>query len=138
DDANIDSCCTRAAHCFKLTLLEHAEQLGLKLEWHVPNFLEEQSPVIRQREAAHMRIDSARKRSAFVSEELAFEKPGWHRRAVHLDQISVSTGAELVNRSRDDLLACAGLSGTNDLHVAGVRAQVLLSLFSDFANCSVF
>ena len=43
-----------------------------------------------------------------------------------------------MNRSRDDLLACAGLSGTNDLHVAGVRAQVLLSLFSDFANCSVF
>src|SRR6267154_1506161 len=90
---------------------ELGEQLGLKLQWHVSNFIEEQSAAIRQREAADMRIDRARKGSTLVSEELAFQKPGWHRRAVHLDQIAVSTGAELVNRARDDFLACAGLSG---------------------------
>jgi hypothetical protein len=78
-----------------------------------------------------MRIDSARKGSAFVSEELAFEEAGRHRRAVHLNQISVSAGAELVNRSRDDLLAGAGLSGyqngctraCNGLHLAENGAQ---------------
>jgi hypothetical protein len=58
-----------------------------------------------------MRIDSARKGSAFVSEELAFEETSRHRRTVHLHQISVSTGAELVNRSRDDFLSGASLSG---------------------------
>src|SRR5260370_8987915 len=67
-----------------------------------------------------MRIDVRGKSSAFVSEEPAFEKAGWHRRAVHLDQISVSTGAELVNRSRNDFLAGAGLSGNQD---SGIRAR---------------
>src|SRR5437870_11733737 len=61
-----------------------------------------------------MRIDGARKGSAFMSEELAFEKAGRHRRAVHLHQISASAGAELVNRSRDDFLAGASLSGNQD------------------------
>jgi hypothetical protein len=72
NDANIDSRCTRAADGLKLTLLEHAEQLGLKLQWHVSNFVEEQRATIRQRKAADMRIDSARKGPAFVSEEFAF------------------------------------------------------------------
>src|SRR6202043_824773 len=111
NNANIGARCPRAADCLELTLLQDAEQLGLKLQWHVSNFIEEQSAAIRQREAADMRIDGARKGSTFVSEELAFEKPGWHRRAVQLAQISVSTGAELMNRSRDDFLTCAGLSG---------------------------
>jgi tetratricopeptide (TPR) repeat protein len=48
NDTNIDSRCTRAAHGLKLTLLEHAEQLGLKLQWHVSNFVEEQRAAIRQ------------------------------------------------------------------------------------------
>src|SRR6266404_5138579 len=133
NDANIDSCCACTADRLKLTLLEHAEQLGLKLEWHVSNFIEEQSAVIRQREAADMRIDGARKGSTFVSEELAFEKAGGHRRAVHLDQISVSTGAELVNRSRDDFLACAGLSGNQD---GCVRAGHGLQLIENGAQAA--
>jgi hypothetical protein len=61
-----------------------------------------------------MRLDSAREGATFVSEEFAFEKAGWHRRAVHLDQISVSAGAELVYRPRNDFLAGAGLSGNQD------------------------
>jgi hypothetical protein len=60
NDANIDSRCTRAAHGLKLTLLEHAEQLGLKLQWYVSDFVEKQSATIRQRKAADMRIDGAR------------------------------------------------------------------------------
>jgi hypothetical protein len=131
NDANIDSRCASAAHGLKLALLEHTQELRLKFKRHVTNFIEEQSATIRQRESADMRIDSTRKGSAFVSEELAFEQAGWHRRAVHLHQISVSAGAELVNRSRDDFLAGAGLSGDQNgciracdgLHLAENGAQ---------------
>src|SRR6266850_2439411 len=131
NDANIDSSGTRAANGLKFTLLENAEQLGLKLQWHVSNFIEEQSATIRQREPADMRIDSARKGSAFVPEEFTFEEACGHRRAVHLHQISVSAGAELVNRARDDFLAGAGLSGDQNgciracdgLHLAENGAQ---------------
>src|SRR5260370_40692733 len=80
-----------------------------------------------------MRIDGAGKSSTFVSEELAFEKAGWHRRAVHLDQISVSTGAELVNRSRNDFLAGAGLSGNQD---SGIRARHGLHLVENGAQAA--
>src|SRR6202035_459555 len=110
DNANIDSRCARAADCLELALLEHTEELRLKFKRHVSNFIEEQSATIGQREPADMRIDSARKGSAFVSEELAFEEAGRHRCAVHLHQISVSAGAKFVNRLRDDLLASASLS----------------------------
>jgi hypothetical protein len=96
NDANIDSRCTCTADWLKLTLLEHAEQLGLKFQWHVSNFIEEQSATIRQRKAAHMRIDSAREGSPFMSEEFAFEKARRHGSAVHLHQISASPGAALV------------------------------------------
>jgi hypothetical protein len=64
--------------------LKNAEQLGLKLQWHVSYFVEKESAAIRQREAANMRIDGARKGATFVPEELTFEKAGRHGRAVHL------------------------------------------------------
>src|SRR4029077_8627557 len=82
NDANIDSRCTRAADCLKLTLLKHAEQLGLKLQWHVSDFIEEQSATIRERKAPDTRIDGTVKGSTFVPEKLAFEKAAWHRRPV--------------------------------------------------------
>jgi hypothetical protein len=78
-----------------------------------------------------VRIDGTRKRSPFVSEELAFKKAGGHRRAVHLDQISVLAGAELVYRSRNDFLARAGLSGNYD---GCVRARHGLHLVENWAQ----
>src|ERR1700722_4955495 len=61
-----------------------------------------------------MRIDSSGKGSAFVPEELTFEKTGRHRRTVHFDQIPVAARAELVNRARDALLARPGFAGNQD------------------------
>src|SRR5258707_8112046 len=80
-----------------------------------------------------MRIDGAGKGATFVSEELAFKKPGWHRRAVHLDQISVLAGAELVYRPRNDFLARAGLSGNQD---GCVRARHRLPLVENWAQAA--
>jgi hypothetical protein len=98
------------------------------LKWHVSDFIEEQSAAIGQRKATDMRIDGAGKGSAFVPEEFAFEKAGRHRSAVHLHQISVSPGAEFVNRPRDDFLAGAGLPGNQD---RCIRARNGLDLTED-------
>src|SRR4029077_8363353 len=65
--------------------------------------------------------------------QLAFKKPGWHRRAVHLDLISVSAGAELVYRPRNDFLAGAGLSGNQD---RCVRARHGLHLVENWAQAA--
>src|SRR5260370_13096547 len=73
-----------------------------------------------------MRIDRARKGSAFMSEQLTFEKAGRHSRTVHLHQIAASARAELVNRSRYYFLAGAGLSG-NQYGCIGARHRLYLT-----------
>jgi hypothetical protein len=52
NDTNIDLRGTRAPHRFELALLYHTEQLGLKFQWQVSNFIEEQCATIRDRKAA--------------------------------------------------------------------------------------
>src|SRR5260221_5441070 len=96
DDTNVDSRCARAADCLKLTFLQDAEHLRLNLQWHVSNFIEEQSAAIGQREAADMRVDGTRKGSAFVPEQLAFKKAGGGCRANYLHQGSVPAKAAIV------------------------------------------
>src|SRR5712671_5912695 len=74
DDTNIDARGTGAAYSLELALLEDTEQLGLKLHWHVSDFIQKQYAAVRQRKPADMRIDSSGEGSAFVPEKLAFEK----------------------------------------------------------------
>jgi hypothetical protein len=69
-----------------------------------------------------------------MSEKFAFEEANRHRCAVHLDQVSVSARAELVNRSRDDLLSGAGLSGNQD---RGIHARHGLHLTEDGTQAAV-
>src|ERR1700746_1433298 len=66
-----------------------------------------------------MRVDGARKGSAFVSEELAFQKAGGDCRAIHLHQISVPAGAELVNRASDDFLTGASFASNQNCSTCG-------------------
>src|ERR1700720_4019027 len=114
DHTNIDARGTSAAYGLELALLEHAEQLGLKLQWHVSNFIKKQCAAVRQRKPADMRINRSGKGSAFVPEKLTFEKTGRHRRTVHFDEIPAAARAELVNRARDNLLARPGFAGDQD------------------------
>src|SRR4029077_6788952 len=118
DDTNIDACGTGAAYSLELALLEDTEQLGLKLQWHVSDFIKKQCASVRQRKTADMRIDRSRKGSAFVPEKLTFEKAGRHRRTVHFDEIPATARAEFVNRAGDNFLAGPGFAGDQD---GGVR-----------------
>src|SRR5258708_28977511 len=76
DDTNIDPRGTDAAYSLELAFLEHSKKLGLKLQRHVSNFVEEQRSTIGQRKTAHVRTNSAGESSALVSEEFAFQKTG--------------------------------------------------------------
>jgi len=59
-------------------------------------------------------MDSAVKASSFVSEELAFERPAGIAAQFTFTKISVAAGAQLVNRSRDDLLPVPVSPGDQD------------------------
>src|SRR6202041_2646501 len=97
DDTDIDSRRAGAAHWLELALLKHTEELGLKFQGHVTNFIEEQRATVGEGKAADVRIDGARESSAFMAEKLAFEKARRHGRAVHLDQVPRPARAELGN-----------------------------------------
>src|SRR6266851_3162126 len=110
DDTNIDPRGADAAYGLELAFLEYAKKLGLKLQRHVSNFVEEQRSTISQRKAADMRIDGAGESSALVSEEFAFQQTGGHRRAVHFDKVAATARTEFVNRSGDDFFARSGFA----------------------------
>src|SRR6266404_6753106 len=133
DDTNIDARGTGAAYSLELALLENTEQLGLKLHWHVSDFIQKQCAAVRQRKSADMRIDRSGKGSALVPEKLAFEKAGRHRRTVHFDEIPAAAWAELVNRARDNFLARPGFASDQD---GGVRWRHGLDFREDRAEAA--
>src|SRR5258708_26602889 len=55
DDTNIDARGTGAAYGLELALLEHTEQLRLKLHWHVSDFIKKQSTSLLPRNPAAIR-----------------------------------------------------------------------------------
>src|ERR1700722_13475696 len=131
NDADIHLRGTCAADGLEFAFLEYAQQLGLKFQRHISNFIEEQRPAIGKRKAAHVRSDRAGESSPFMSEKPAFEKPGRHSRTVHLDEISVAARTEFMNRARYDFLAGAGLAREQHGRVGGRHG---LHLGEDFAQ----
>src|SRR5438094_9249891 len=74
DQACIGSQRARASQAFELPFLEHAQQLGLKLELDVADLIQKYRSAIGQLKAADALRDSAGKSAFLVSEELAFQQ----------------------------------------------------------------
>src|SRR5207253_10965865 len=114
DDPHVDPRRLRAAHTLERTLLEHTQELRLRLGGQLPDLVEEDRPAVRELEAAGPAFRGAGEGALLVAEELAFDEPARQRRAVHLHQGAVAAGAPRVDGPRDELLAGAGL--TRDQH----------------------
>ena len=114
------------------TVLEHAQQLGLRGERHVTDLIQEQrAPAGRGKEAVPPAI-GARERAFLVAEELGLEQALGHRRAVHRQEPPPAPGARPVDRLRDELLAGAALPQQQHRGVAlGHRADLAHGLLHD-------
>ena len=75
-----------AADALELALLEHAQQLGLGLEGHLADLVEEERAAVGQLEAADASVDGAGERALLVAEQLALDESGGQGGAVDLDQ----------------------------------------------------
>ncbi len=64
-----------------LVALQHAQQLGLQLERHVADLVEEERAARRLAEASRAALDGAREGALLVAEELALEQLARDRRA---------------------------------------------------------
>src|SRR5467141_3227791 len=82
DQANVDMNGLVAAQPFELLFLQRAQQLRLQLWADVSDFIQEQCAVIGKLETAAFLHQGAGERALLMSEEFAFDQPGWNGRAI--------------------------------------------------------
>src|SRR5262245_2761153 len=70
---------------------------------------------------------STGKRSTLVAEQFALEQAVRDRRAINRHERTLAPRAALVQQVRDDLLACAGLAGDENVRVGGGDALYVRS-----------
>ena len=110
DHAHVDVHRLRRSQPLDLALLQHAQHLGLRLQAHVADFVEEDGAAIRLLELAHLPLGGARERSLFVAEQLRLDEVFGNRGAVDLHEALAAPRAQAMNRPRDELLADAALA----------------------------
>src|SRR5437870_12152971 len=85
-----------AADSSKLALLQHAQELCLRLEGQVRDLVQEKCAAVCELEDAHPPTVGAGEGAAFVAEELALEQGGRDGVAVHGVELPVCAVAQLV------------------------------------------
>src|SRR5581483_9875325 len=101
----------RPADPLELPILEHAEQLRLRLEGQLADLVEEERAAVGQLEAADAPRVGPREGALLVPEQLALDERRRERGAVALDERAVPPRAPAVQRAREDALAGPRLSG---------------------------
>src|SRR5262245_21563498 len=128
DDADVHPERLAAADRFEFLLLKHAQELDLRLERQLADFIEKERSAVRQLETADPPVDGARERAFYVAEQLAFDQARRDRAAVHLHQRPMFTAAAAVQRAGNQLLA--GPRFTRDQH-GGVGSGHALDFLED-------
>src|SRR5215813_4402100 len=104
-----------AAQAVINALLQNPQELRLKLDWHLGDFVQKQTSAVGPADQAGL-IHSCPGESALnVPEQLRLDELLWKRRAVDLHEWFSGSQALIVNRVCDQLLAGAGFS--DDQHV---------------------
>ena len=123
-DVNLDR--LHAAEAHELALLHHAQQLGLRLDRHVADLVEEDAALVGEIEHALLGIDRAGKGALDVAEERRFEEIRRQVARVHRHERLLAARGVAVNRARHQLLTGAALAGNQDRRAArrGLDDQV--------------
>ena len=93
-----------------LALLEHAQHLGLRLQAHVADFVEEDRAAVGLLELADLLLGGAGERALLVAEQLGLDQLVGDRRAVDLHEALAAAQAVAVDRARHQFLAHAALA----------------------------
>src|SRR5947199_180246 len=117
EDADVDLEGAVAAHPLELALLEHAQDLRLRLRPHVADLVEEECPAVGDLELALARRDRPCEGALLVTEELALDQLARERRAVHLDERLRAPRAVVVERVGDQLLPRAARAADEDRQI---------------------
>src|SRR5262249_6116402 len=107
-----------AADPSKLARIEDLEQLGLHLEAHLGELVEEDGAAVGELEEAGLLRRGAGEGTTFVPEELALQELRRHGPARNVDEDVLAADALLVNEPSEQALARPGLAEQDDARVA--------------------
>ena len=92
DQTDIDRQRLRSADAFKLTLLQHAQQLHLNCRTQIADLVEKQCAAIRQLETTLVRLRRRSKRALLVTKQLRLDQRFRQRRTTHRHEWSTARG----------------------------------------------
>ena len=110
DDAHIHFDHVHPAEAHELAFLHHAQQLGLRLEGNVADFVEEDAPFVGQVEEAFLRVHRAGECAFYVPEQRGFEKIRRQVAGVHGHERAIFALRVRVNGACHQLFARAALT----------------------------
>src|SRR2546430_9476879 len=111
-----------AADALDDPLLQDAEQLRLQRIRHVANLVEEERAAVGELELAGAIGLRDREGAYRMAEQLALEQVGWDGWLFRSYEEPITTGAQVVNRARHELLAGTGLAGQQHGAAGGADA----------------
>src|SRR5690606_3422920 len=114
DDADIDLEAARRADAGEAPLLEDAQELGLHVQRHLADLIEEKRAALGRLEEARLLLVGAGEGASLVAEERACGQRFWERGAVDGDQAVIAAGRGVMDDRGADLLARAGLAMDQD------------------------
>jgi hypothetical protein len=71
DHPDIHRHCLRSPDSLDLTVFQNAQQLGLRVQWHFTNLIEEERPAVGQFEPTKTSLVCSSKGPAFMAEQFA-------------------------------------------------------------------
>ena len=110
DDAYIDLDGAVAADAFEFAFLQHAQQLALKRQGQLADFVEENGAAVSELESPFALVRGAGEGTFFVAEEFALDKVFGQRSTVELDERAVLAGGVAMHGAGDEFLAGAVLA----------------------------
>src|SRR5882672_7352367 len=117
-DACIDLDGARATEPLDLPRLDGAEELGLRIQAHVPYLVEEERSAVRGLESAALHLGGSGEGTLLVAEELALHEVLGERSAIELFERTSAARARAMDGSGHQLLAGAALPGDEHFRLA--------------------
>ena len=121
DDPDVDLDRLHAAEAHEIALLDHAQQLGLRLERDVADLVEEDAALVGEVEHPLLRVDRAGERALDVAEQRRLEQIRRQVAGVDGDERALRARRVRVDRARHQLLAGAALALDQDRRAARRR-----------------
>src|SRR5688572_6291794 len=102
--ANVDAMLLRATNAGDLSVLQHAQHLGLSREAHVADFIEEERSLVGLLELSGAIAHGPGERTLHVTKQLAFDQLRRNRGAIDLDERLAGARRESMDCPRDEFL----------------------------------